>query len=103
MKKIIFILLGLILISVTAQAEVKEPVNYCNDQESWAEWRELVTKFHNDDNFQAMYALRIGLCHSVMDGSLELNRAIDIFERYREALIWQTKKNQQKSEKKEGA
>ena len=47
----------------------------------------LVAKNPNDAEVQALHALRIGLCVKVDRGGITLDRATEIFESAREAII----------------
>lgn len=61
--------------------------NYCNDPNSWKEWDELLQKYPDDLDVQALHALRIGLCGKVERGDLTVEQAREIFERAREAIV----------------
>ena len=78
-----------------------ESENYCRDQDSWKEWDELVQKYPNDHEFQALHALRIGLCVKIDKGSITIEQAIDIFENAREAIVEKRKdENRKEMERK---
>ena len=100
----VFILLCL-LVSCSAFAadseatSKKEIPNYCDDVGKWAGWVKLVEKYPNDDDLRAVFAIRIGLCEEVKNGSLETDRAIKIFNRFFEALKAQTAIDSMKEEK----
>ncbi len=96
MTKRIFI--GLSLILVFCSFIYAESDNYCLDQESWKEWDALVERNPNDMEVQALHALRIGLCVKVDKGEITLDKATQIFESAREAII-QKRKEDQKREK----
>ena len=70
--------------------EAKEPKNYCDDIQAWAEWKDLINKYPEDDNLRAAYALRLGLCQEVKEHTIKTERAIIIFDRFMDALKWQT-------------
>ena len=74
------------------------PDNYCHDQDGWEQWENLVRKYPNDSNLQALHALRIGLCIKIDQGSILLEDAIDIFNHAHEAVI---EKARQKTEGRE--
>ena len=61
--------------------------DYCSDPESWREWEELVEKYPNDSDVQALHALRIGLCLKVERGDLTVEQGTDIFEKARKAIL----------------
>ena len=61
--------------------------DYCSDPESWKEWEELVEKYPNDSDVQALHALRIGLCLKVERGDLTVEQGTDIFENARKAIL----------------
>ena len=64
----IVLLLGLVFSSSLAYTEEQE--NYCLDKESWKEWDDLARKYPNDENVQALHALRVGLCLKIKQGSI---------------------------------
>jgi hypothetical protein len=82
---------------VVHSASFAESENYCHDKETWKEWDALVEKNPNDNEVQALHALRIGLCAKVDRGEITLEQATDIFESAREAII-QKRKEDQKGE-----
>lgn len=61
--------------------------DYCSDPESWREWEELIEKYPNDSDIQALHALRIGLCLKVERGDLTVEQGTDIFEKARKAIL----------------
>ena len=61
--------------------------DYCSDPESWEEWEELIEKYPNDSDIQALHALRIGLCLKVERGDLTVEQGTDIFEKARKAIL----------------
>jgi hypothetical protein len=79
-----------------------ENENYCLDQNSWAEWDELVANNPNDMEIHTLHALRIGLCVKVDRGGITLDQATEIFESAREAIIEKrkddVKRNQENKE-----
>ena len=77
-----------------------ESENYCHDKESWNEWDALVQKNPNDNEVQALHALRIGLCAKVDRGEITLEQATDIFESAREAIIQKRKEDQKREQDK---
>ena len=83
--KILLVVLFLTLLSPAIS--FAEPENYCLDQNSWAEWDELVAKNPNDMEIHTLHALRIGLCVKVDRGGITIDQATEIFESAREAII----------------
>ena len=61
--------------------------NYCDDQESWREWKELLENNPADTAITTLYAVRIGLCSMVKSGQIETDTATKIFENLRSAVI----------------
>ena len=61
------------------------------------EWDALVDKNPNDMEVQALHALRIGLCVKVDRGRITLNKATEIFESAREAIIQKRKGDQKRN------
>jgi hypothetical protein len=90
--------IGLSLILVFCSLVYAESENYCHDEKSWKEWDALIEKNPNDMEVQALHALRIGLCAKVDRGQITLDKATEIFESAREAII-QKRKEDQKREK----
>ena len=70
-------------------------VNYCHDKESWEQYHDLLSKYPEDDEIYALYALRVGLCTMVEAETISTNRAIDIFERMRETLVQYYRENEE--------
>ncbi len=97
-KTIMF--LSLCLMFVVHSASFAESENYCHDQESWKEWDALVDRNPNDMEVQALHALRIGLCVKVDKGGITLDRATEIFESAREAIIEKRKEDQRREQGK---
>ena len=97
-KRIISIFLCLSLILTFFSLASADGENYCHDKKSWEQWQTLIEKNSNDTEIQTLHALRIGLCVKVNSGEITLNRATDIFESAREAII-QKRKEDQKREK----
>jgi len=77
---LIFTLLITNLPAITAE-------DYCSDPESWKEWEELIEKYPNDSDIQALHALRIGLCLKVERGDLTVEQGTDIFEKARKVIL----------------
>ncbi len=53
----------------------------------WAQWNDLVAKNLDNDDIQILHALRIGLCAKVDQGSIELERGIDLFDQFHKIVI----------------
>jgi hypothetical protein len=82
------------LIFAVYSASIAEPGNYCHDKETWKKWDALIEKNPNDMETQALHALRIGLCAKVDKGQITLEKATEIFESAREAIIQKRKEDQ---------
>lgn len=98
-NKIMFI--SLCLIFSVYSISFAESANYCHDNKSWKEWDALVEKNPNDTEVQALHALRIGLCVKVDKGGITLERATEIFESAREAIIQKRKDDQKREQNKQ--
>ena len=83
---IILVLLTTLLSCQSLLAQ-DQPHNYCNDEESWKEWDDLVIKYPDDMDIQALHALRVGLCIKVRNGTISFAMATDIFNRMHEMVI----------------
>ena len=81
----LFFLLILTLLFANLPATAAE--DYCSDPESWEEWEELIEKYPNDSDIQALHGLRIGLCLKVERGDLTVEQGTDIFEKARKAIL----------------
>ena len=79
---IVFTVLFIIAISIRAKED-----NYCQDEESWKEWEELVAKYPGDMDIQALHALRLGFCIKVKRGDITTLQATKIFESARNNII----------------
>lgn len=66
--------------------------NSCHDSESNREWAKLAQQHHRYDDWQRLFALRVGLCVMVEQGELSVGRASDIFERERKQAIEEIRK-----------
>ena len=100
MKK--FLLLALLLTAAPSWSTESKTKHYCHNAAEWAKWIDLIGKYPQDDDLRAVYALRIGLCKEVDAGTIEVDRAIKIFDRFFEALKWQTQKQEEERIEKEG-
>ena len=98
-KTIVFISLCLMILFYSFL--FAETENYCHDKESWKEWDALVDKNPNDMEVQALHALRIGLCAKVDRGGITLDRATEIFESAREAIVQKRKEDQKRGQEKQ--
>jgi hypothetical protein len=81
----------LLAAAIPVCAQEQQPKHYCNDQEAWAEWKDLVNQYPSDDQLAAGYALRLGLCAQIKAGEIETDRAIKIFDDFMNALKWEAK------------
>ena len=95
-KTIMFLSLWIILLFHAALFAESE--NYRHDKESWKEWDPPVEKNPNDTEVQALHALRIGLCAKVDRGGITLEKATEIFESAREAIIQKRKEDQKREQ-----
>ncbi len=98
-KTIVFISLCLVFLAYNAL--FAESPNYCHDKDSWKEWDALIEKNPNDTEVQTLHALRIGLCVKVDRGEITLDRATEIFESAREAIIQKRKEDQKREQDKQ--
>ena len=93
-------IVGLILISVLVLSYslgfTEEQTDYCLDKESWKEWDALVQKYPNDENLQALHALRLGLCLKIEQGRITFEMASDIFNRAHEMVIQKAKSERER-------
>ena len=80
---IVFIL-SIMLYNNTAYSQ--ETPHYCDDQDQWQEWKNLIEKHPDDDSLAIGYALRIGLCQQIKNHTIDTERAIALFDRYMNAL-----------------
>ena len=62
-------------------AVTKEPTNHCYKREIAARWQQLLIDWPKDPVVIGLYALREGLCQMIDDGLVDLEQAIDIFNR----------------------
>jgi hypothetical protein len=93
-------MLGCLLLLVAAQLaaadeaipEQPKQAHTCGNAASWVEWDELIAKNPNHMDLRALYALRVGLCVQVQQGKLTVDEGTAIFERARQALIWQAER-----------
>ena len=83
----ITLILLITLISCQSFLAQDQPHNYCNDKESWKEWDDLVLKYPNDMDIQALHALRVGLCVKVKNGTISFELATEIFNNMHEMVI----------------
>ena len=89
----------LLLLGFTAAAasDNAEPPNYCQSQESWGEWQELLAKHPDDRGLQTLHALRLGICLKVERDEITLDEGTAIFEDARRALIAQKEEAKRKA------
>jgi hypothetical protein len=78
----------------TDEHDIVPQDNYCHDQETWKEWDDLIRKYPNDRDLQALHALRIGLCIKIDQGSISFEDATDIFNMAHNSVIEKAKKEQ---------
>ena len=90
------IILVLALVFSCSLGFTEEPTNYCLDKESWKKWDALVQKYPNDENLQALYGLRLGLCLKIEQGSITFEMARDIFNRAHDMVIQKAKSERER-------
>ena len=83
----VYLFLLLTFTILAANPPVIAAEGYCSDPESWEEWEELIEKYPNDSDVQALHALRIGLCLKVERGDLTVEQGVNIFEKARGAIL----------------
>ncbi len=84
------IAISLILLSSgTAVSEQPDEYNneYCRDPEEIARWQRILEDNRGNDNVQALHALWLGLCVKVEPRQLTVDRANEIFEKARTAVM----------------
>jgi len=75
----------------------EEPVNHCHKPEVEAQWQQLLADSPEDAVVIRLYALRDGLCHMVDEGLVDLEQAIDIFNReHARSVMGQVKEDNEK-------
>jgi hypothetical protein len=62
--------------------------SYCDDPNAGAEWSAMADKYAGSHDRQRLHALWLGLCQKVREGSIEHNRAVDLFETERRETMW---------------
>lgn len=97
---LLFLLVAVPVFAIEQEtASKKEIPHYCDDFGKWAGWVKLIEKYPHDDDLRAVFALRIGLCEEIKNGTIETDRAITIFNRFFEALKSQAAIDSMKQEK----
>ena len=91
MRRLLSCCILLLLAPLTLLAEEQDP-NNCHDPSAWRDWEERAAKHPDDIELQTLHALWMGLCMKVERGDIEFAHATGIFERAREALIQQRRK-----------
>jgi hypothetical protein len=72
---------GLLLLSCTMLAfSANATENYCHDTDKNENWEKLIRQFPEDTVILRLYALRRGLCVMIDEGTVNLEKAIDLFE-----------------------
>lgn len=85
MKKLILavqILTMVFCVSSYAGEKVVEHLHSCDDVKEWAEWKETLEEFPEDDALLSLYAMRLGICEGIKEGTIDPQRGINIFGRY---------------------
>jgi hypothetical protein len=75
-------------------AGIAETNSYCTDAKVISDWNEKAQKYSHSDDWQRLHALWIGLCQKAKDGSITLDRAIQLFEFERQHIIGREKRRQ---------
>jgi len=96
MRLTVAIIIVVFTFSTYADDDSFKPKNYCKDKKAWAEWEVLVAKYPDDDDVQILHAMRVGLCIKVEQGSISLEKAVELFDRAHEFVIKQTEMNKKK-------
>ena len=76
--KSLFVLISLSCVIFAFSANATE--NYCHDADKNESWEKLVKQFPEDTVILRLYALRRGLCAMIDEETIELEKAIDLFE-----------------------
>lgn len=75
---------GLMALTLSpAMLHAEGAVIHCDDPATVAEWNAKAAKYAGSDDWQRLHALWLGLCQKVREGSIGVNRAIDLFEQER--------------------
>ncbi len=90
MRKIL-IVLSYIFLFTSAYAQ---DVNYCQDEQSWEEWNQLVLKYPNDRDVQILHAVRIGLCRKIEAGTILFEVARDAFNHMHQMVVKRAKQEE---------
>lgn len=69
-------------VSSFAGEKPDEQLHSCDDPEEWIEWKETIEQFPEDDALLSLYAMRLGICEGIKEGTIEQQRGINIFGRY---------------------
>ena len=69
-------------VSSFAGEKPEEQLHSCDNPEEWAEWRATIEKFPEDDALLSLYAMRLGICEGIKEGTIDQQRGINIFDRY---------------------
>ncbi len=81
-------LAGLLALGMTLAAPpAAASENYCDDPKAANDWHRAAVRFQDNDGFQVLHAIRIGLCQKIKDGSISEEHAIELFERQRQRFI----------------
>jgi hypothetical protein len=97
-----FLLLILLLSISSMSMAIEKPDNYCDDQESWLQWKKLLIDNPDNDGISSLYAFRIGLCSMVKSGEIETKRATKLFEGFRDVVIRQAEEAEMQSVEEKG-
>lgn len=78
-----------------------DPVIFCNDPEVVAEWDGHVARNPDSDIWQRLHALWLGLCAKVEEGSIDVDRAIRMFEHERGKAIEEARQLEERKMREE--
>ncbi len=83
----------ILLLTITLPTLSKaETTSYCDDTEAAREWNNLVMSNSHSENWQKLHAMWLGFCQKVKDGSIDIDRAIRLFEEERTKSVYREKK-----------
>ena len=59
----------------------------CSDPAVIEDWEERAQRNEYDNDFQALHALWLGLCQKIAEGTIEEDRAREVFEDHRTQML----------------
>ena len=83
-----FCLSAVLLLSSTcfSSTAIADSINYCHDEETNRQWEKLAHN-NSEPEYKELYRLRKDLCTKVDKGDIELDAAIDLFEKARQEKV----------------